>query len=125
MLNRVNKRLSAAFGVCGLAALSAAGTAVARAAHMPIPGPVVGLVGLLMMLGVLGRVPRGLRLASELLIRHLNLFYIPAAVGVMAHVGLLRADVAAILLALLPGTWIALGAAAAMFRTASRRQGGR
>ncbi len=117
MLPRVETWFSAALGFGSLVALSVGGHLVAQAAHVPVPGPVVGLVVLVIALGILGRVPRGLRVASELLIRHLNLFYIPAAVGVTAYAGLLRTDLVAILIALVPGTWIALGAVALAFRS--------
>jgi putative effector of murein hydrolase LrgA (UPF0299 family) len=55
------------------------------------------------------------------LIAHLNLFFIPAAVGVTAYVGLLRQDAGAIALALVLGTWLALAAGAWTFQAVAAR----
>lgn len=79
----------------------------------------LGLLALVVVLILLGRVPEGLRLASELLIRHLNLFYIPAAIGVVAYAHLVQSDLLPILIALIPGTWLALGVTAWVFQTLS------
>lgn len=108
--------LSAAIGFLALSAISTCGSWVARAFGLPIPGPVIGLLALLFLLAIAGRVPNGLRLAAEILIRHLNLFYIPAAVGVAAYASILRTDLLPICVALLPGTWLALVVVATAFR---------
>jgi len=61
-------------------------------AHAPIPGSVVGMV--LLAAGIQLRViPRRLvRASAELLVRHLTLLYVPAGVGVLLYVGLLRRE---------------------------------
>ena len=69
------------------------GEVLARSLGLPVPGPVVGMV---LLFGVLGlrRPAEGsgtLRVADGLL-RHLQLFFVPAAVGVMAHIASLRSD---------------------------------
>jgi holin-like protein len=61
-------------------------------AHAPIPGSVVGMV--LLAAGIqLGVIPRRLvRGSAELLVRHLTLLYVPAGVGVLLYVALLRRE---------------------------------
>lgn len=58
----------------------------------PIPGSVVGMV--LLAAGIQLRViPRRLvRASAELLVRHLTLLYVPAGVGVLLYVALLRRE---------------------------------
>jgi len=111
----------AASGLALLVATSLAGDAVARATHAPVPGTVIGLLLMLALLAALGRVPRGLALAARWLIRHLNLFYIPAAVGITAYAPLLYRDRWPIAAALLVGTWVAIAAGALTFQAIARR----
>ena len=64
-----------------------AGEALARLAHWPLPGPVLGLVllvGLLQWPAV--RVP--VEAAAQPLLGHLSLLFVPVGVGVIGHLGL-------------------------------------
>ena len=108
-------------GALLLIAASLGGTALARFTHLPIPGAVLGLIMMLGALALYGHVPRGLGVAARCLIRHLNLFYIPAAVGISAYTRLLYKDLWPIVAALLLGTWLALAAAAFTYRAVARR----
>jgi holin-like protein len=70
-----------------------AGELVVRTFDLPLPGPVLGMVVLLVVLRV--RRPRkesGLVRAPSVLLRYLPLLYVPAGVGVVAHLARLRAD---------------------------------
>lgn len=72
-----------------------------RTTHLPVPGSVVGLVvlGTLLELRV---IPLELvRSASELLVRHLSLLYVPAGVALLAYWGAVRHDIVAITIAAL------------------------
>jgi len=51
----------------------------------PIPGSVVGLLGLWVVLVVHGGVPEWLKKPSSLLIRYLTLLFVPAGVGLIEH----------------------------------------
>lgn len=69
------------------------GEVLARSLGLPVPGPVVGMV---LLFGVLtvrrpGTGSGTLRVADGLL-RHLQLLFVPAAVGIIVHVGTLRSD---------------------------------
>ncbi|PWV80632.1 CidA/LrgA family protein [Halomonas sp. A11-A] len=61
------------------------GEVIARGLTLPIPGPVIGMVILLIGLMVRGKVPRSLRLTGEGLLRYLTLLFVPAWVGLMVH----------------------------------------
>ena len=79
----------------------AAGEVASDVLDLPVPGPVVGLVLLLLVLRVQPE-PRGEPVADGLL-RLLPLLFVPAGVGVVEHLPLLRADVpAAVLGVVLP-----------------------
>jgi len=119
---RLEPLLSGAGGLAALIAASLAGDAVARLAQTTLPGTVIGLLLVLAALSALGGVPRGVGLAARALIQHMNLFYVPAAVGVTAYAGLLYRDRWAILVAILVSTWAALGAGALAFRAVATRQ---
>ncbi|MCB1385376.1 MAG: CidA/LrgA family protein [Nitratireductor sp.] len=60
--------------------------------HVPVPGPVVGMVALFGLLTVLGRIPEDLSALADGLLRHLSLLFVPAGVGVMLHFKLLGSD---------------------------------
>lgn len=51
----------------------------------PIPGSVVGLLGLWLALVINGGVPDWLKQPSTLLIRYLTLLFVPAGVGLIEH----------------------------------------
>lgn len=81
------------------------GEVVVRLTGAPIPGPVVGMVVLFVALCVRrtdgGRVVQ----AGEFLLGHLQLFFIPAGVGVVVYLGVLRAQALPIGVALV-GSWL-------------------
>lgn len=77
------------------------GEVVSRFLIPSIPGPVVGLVLLLIFLGWLGDVPKNINLVGAAILQHLGLLFIPAAVGVVMFWPLLQEHIAAVLLALI------------------------
>lgn len=60
-----------------------AGEALAQALHMPVPGSVMGM--LILFLGLLVRrgVPEDLEKTSQLVLKPLSLYFVPASVGIM------------------------------------------
>lgn len=80
-------------GLIALLACQLVGELVVRTLDVPLPGPIVGMV---LMLGVLlVRRPRsgsGLLRGPEKLLRYLPLLYVPAGVGVVAHLSRLGKD---------------------------------
>lgn len=75
---------------------------------LPIPGPVAGMLILFTGLVCYGEVPDSLRVPAESLIRHLALLFVPAGVGLIQHLELVRQEWLVILLTLISSTLITL-----------------
>ena len=74
-------------GLAWLLALQSAGELLARGLNLPFPGPVVGMLMLLVALN--WQVVRGdVSVCAEFLLAHLSLLFVPVGVGVIAHLGL-------------------------------------
>ena len=76
-----------------LLALQIAGEAVVRLTGLPVPGPVVGLLGLLCALVAAPRLEPRVADASGALLSHLSLLFVPAGVGVVVHLSRLEGAV--------------------------------
>ncbi len=114
--------------LAGLLGCQLAGEILVRGLMLPLPGPVAGL-GL--MFGALlwrGRtrpdpieaIPPELGHVCDALLRNLSLLFIPAAVGVVQYLDLLRRYAGAIALTIAVSTLLALMVTAATFRLVSR-----
>jgi putative effector of murein hydrolase LrgA (UPF0299 family) len=68
------------------------GEVIARATNLPVPGPVLGMVLLLAGLLALRRVPEALERTSRGLLDNLSLLFVPAGVGIVRHLDILRAQ---------------------------------
>lgn len=71
------------------------------AAHLAIPGSVVGMLVLTILLELKVIPVRLVRPAGELLVRHLALLYVPAGVALVAYAAAVRHDFVAISIAAL------------------------
>lgn len=85
-------------GALTLVACQLAGDTIARALAWPVPGAVLGMLLLLALLCLLGRVPSGLGLVAGALISHLMLPLIPLVAGISEHGRLLQQHGLAVLL---------------------------
>lgn len=107
-----------------LLACQLAGEAVVRLTDAPVPGPVLGLVFLLIALSLLrpwlGGVPKSLDTVSGTLLSHLSLLFVPAGVGIMAHAQRIKADWLPIAIALVLSTLLTIAVAALVFRLVDR-----
>lgn len=86
------------------------GEALARGLSLPIPGPVLGMLILLVLLLNSQRL-RELTALNRLtagLLKHLSLLFIPAAVGVMVHADLLKQQWLAIILTMIASTAVTM-----------------
>lgn len=101
-----------------------AGEVVARALDIPLPGPVLGLVLLLVILIVRGSPGEELRATSNGLLRHLSLLFVPAGVCIVTQLDALERDWPAILAAVLVSTALALGVTGWLMQRLSRGSGG-
>ncbi len=87
-------------GFALLLLLQFVGEVIARGCGLPIPGNVIGM-GLLLVALLLGWIEeKWVQEASELLLSHLALLFVPAGVGVMVYFDLLRREWLAISVAL-------------------------
>ncbi len=97
-----------------------AGEIIAVATGLPIPGPVIGMALLFCGLAFHGAVPDGLQATAGGLLKHLALLFVPAGVGIMAHITLLADEGWPILGALLGSTVIAIAVTAGLMQVLSR-----
>jgi len=81
-----------------------AGELVTRFFALPVPGPVAGMVLLFALLAIKGSVPVDVGVVADALLKNLALLFVPAGVGVMAHLGLLGQDWLPISVALVGST---------------------
>jgi len=103
-----------------LLACQLAGEIVSQYFAIPVPGPVVGMV-LLIVVYHFAPVTRGaLRETSSTILRHLSLLFVPAGVGVMLHAGTVLDQWLAILVSLVLGTVITLTVTALTIKFATR-----
>ncbi|WP_209316387.1 CidA/LrgA family protein [Halomonas salinarum] len=97
------------------------GELVVRGFSIPVPGPVMGMVILLVALLVNGRVPEGLRKTGEGLLNYLTLLFVPAGVGMMVHFELIRADFWIIMVTLIVSTAATLAVTAKVMERVNKR----
>ncbi|MBL8439228.1 MAG: CidA/LrgA family protein [Zoogloeaceae bacterium] len=100
--------------------LQLAGEVIRLALHLPVPGPVIGMVLLLAVLIVRSGPSAELRATSNGLLQHLSLLFVPAGTGVMLHMGRLGDEGVAILAALVISTVIGLAVAGLILHRLTR-----
>lgn len=107
-----------------------AGEIIASLFDLPVPGPVIGMVLLFLTLIVSNRkgtdactICSELETASQSLLRHLSLLFVPAGTGVIAYITLIQREWLPITVALLGSTVIAIAATALTMQALARRWG--
>ena len=110
-------------GLAWLLIFQSIGELVSRGFSLPLPGPVVGLVLLLVALRfAIVREPVGD--CAQFLLSHLSLLFIPVGVGVMTHLALLGQYGGRMLLVIVLSTWIGLAVTALVLYGLPRRRAG-
>lgn len=99
------------------------GEIASRGLHLPLPGPVVGLVLLVVCCLLRPRLAEKLRPVAQGLLGHLSLFFVPAGVGVIAHLSVLSEHGLGLALALIVSTVLAIAAGALTFAAVARWTG--
>lgn len=99
------------------------GEVVTRGLDLSLPGPVLGMAGLLGAFLLVPRVEALVRPVAQGLLAHLSLLFVPAGVGVVAHLPLLRQEGPALLAALLVSTVAAIAVGAWVFVLVARLTG--
>lgn len=92
-----------------------AGELLQRLLHLPLPGPVLGMLGLVALLHW-APVRAPVEAAADGLLQHLSLLFVPVGVGVMTHLALIAHHGLAMAAALLVSTWVGLGVTALVLR---------
>lgn len=99
-----------------------AGEVLARGLGLPLPGPVLGMVLLLLALIVRGGPGRTLQETANGLLGHLSLLFVPAGTGIMLHADRLASEWPALLTALVLSTLATLAVAALVLSALQRRK---
>ena len=103
-------------GLIILLSFQGAGEIVSRLFSLPIPGPVIGLVLLLIFLIRRGKVDAPIDTVASALVKNLGVLFVPAAVGVVMFLPQLKANFWAISIALTLSVVATIAASAAILR---------
>ncbi|RJL06517.1 CidA/LrgA family protein [Paracoccus aestuarii] len=99
------------------------GEVLSRALSLPLPGPVTGLVLLVLACILRPALAEAIRPVTQGLLAHLSLFFVPAGVGIVAHWDLLRDQGLGLAVALMGSTLLAIAAGAWAFTAVARLTG--
>ena len=99
------------------------GEIASRVLSLPVPGPVVGMVAMVVVLAASRRVLDTVRPVIEVLLAHLSLLFVPAGVGIVAHLSLLADKGVAIMLAVFVSTIAAIAVGALVFTWVAKAMG--
>lgn len=112
--------MNALRGLAWLLALQSIGELLARGLALPFPGPVIGMMLLLLALRA-PMVREPVAACANFLLSHLSLLFVPVGVGVMTHLDLVGQYGARMLLVIVLSTWIGLGITALTLHLGRRR----
>lgn len=99
------------------------GEVVTRTLGAPLPGPVLGLIVMVVAMSLWPPLADMLRTAGQALIAHLSLLFVPAGVGVVGHIATLDGHTIALLAAVVGSTVIAIAVGALTFVFVARLVG--
>lgn len=100
-----------------------AGETASRALGLPLPGPVLGMILLVLAFAVTPRLIAVVRPLAQGILGHLSLLFVPAGTGVVGHLDKLAAQGLPILLALVGSTVLAIAAGALAFAAVAKLTG--
>lgn len=104
----------------GLLLCQLIGEAAVRLTHLPVPGPVLGLVLMLGFLALRRGVPPNLDVTANGMLKHLSLLFVPAGVGVLQHLARIQAEWLALTVALLVSSVATIVVTAVVMRATIR-----
>jgi putative effector of murein hydrolase LrgA (UPF0299 family) len=99
------------------------GEVSSRALGLPLPGPVLGLLLLLMGFAVFPKLVGLMRPLAQGILGHLSLLFVPAGVGVIGHLDALGGQGVGIFLALIGSTILAIAVGSLSFALVARLTG--
>lgn len=89
--------------------------------RLPVPGPVAGMLFLLLTLLIKGRIGRELRENTGALLRHMSLLFIPAATGIIVQIDRVIDEWLPITVALIVSTFLGMAVTAWVIRAMNAR----
>jgi len=107
-------------GLAWLLALQSLGELLARGLALPFPGPVIGMLLLLLALRA-PAVREPVAACANFLLSHLSLLFVPVGVGVMTHLGLVSQYGGRMLLVIVLSTWIGLAVTALVLQLCRKK----
>ena len=124
MATRIKKLTRITIQIAALLLISEAGAAIVRALRLPLPGNLVGMLLLCALLtsGVIRL--EWVEAGASLLVRHLAIFFIPIAVGLMVFGDLFVRNGVAIVVTLIVSAAIGIWVAGLTSQVLTWRQGG-
>ena len=108
-------------GLALLLLLQALGEVLSHGLSLGVPGPVIGLLLLLVALQM-ARVRAPVAAAAEILLTHLSLLFVPVGVGVITHLDLVSKYGLRLTLVIVVSTWIGLAVTALALRALLGRE---
>lgn len=108
-------------GFAWLLVFQLAGEVMVRGLQLPVPGPVLGMLLLLLVLIWRGGPSENLRNTSQGLLGHLSLLFVPAGVGIMVHGHRIADEWLALVVALVFSTVLALAVTVLVMRACRGR----
>lgn len=106
-------------GLAWLLVMQSLGELLSRGLHLPFPGPVIGMLLLLLALR-LPRVREPVAACANFLLSHLSLLFVPVGVGVMTHLGLLSQYGVRMMVVIVLSTWLGLAVTVLVFHAFKR-----
>jgi holin-like protein len=114
-----------------LVGLQLVGEVLRQTLHLPLPGPLIGMFLLTVVLVVRGSagplaeraIPTSLLKAANALIANMGLLFVPAGVGIISEISVLRHEWLAILVGLLVSTVLGLAVTGLVMHHVSRIAG--
>jgi len=99
------------------------GEMLAHFLSLPLPGPVIGMVLLLIALLVQAPVPESTEQTADGILRHLSMLFVPAGVGVVQQLDILGAEGGRLLAVIVLSTILALAITAVTFAGVAKLMG--
>lgn len=100
-----------------------AGESLARGLDLSVPGPVIGLAALFMLFVLRPDLAEQMRDTCNGILSHLSLLFVPAGVGVTAHLGVFSEAGPALAIALVVSTVLAILAGVGAFLCVAKLTG--
>ena len=97
------------------------GEILAQVSHLPIPGPVIGMMLLFLALQWRGALPKSLQTTAQTLLSHLSLLFVPAGVGIIQYGSLLAEEWLALTVAIILSTLLTIAITALVMRALIHR----